>query len=61
VKTYGTQINAFLRLSEHLGIDVSQPLDEPDLCLVMSAYAECHKITTLPGFLAALNNYSRRM
>lgn len=41
-------------------MDFSQAMAEDDLCLVVAAYADSHKITTLPQFISALQYFHLR-
>jgi hypothetical protein len=59
VKSYRSQYTAFVSICDTYGVDSSRPLDELDLCLVMSVYADSHKITTVPLFISALAHYTR--
>jgi hypothetical protein len=59
VKSYRSQYTAFVSICDTYGVDSSRPLDELDLCLVMSVYADSHKITTAPLFISALAHYTR--
>ena len=36
------------------GVDLSQPLTELDLCILMSVFATTHKVTTVSTFIAAV-------
>jgi hypothetical protein len=59
IRTYGSHFRTFLRICDTFGIDPHGPLDESDLCLVVAAYADCHKITTVPGFISAIASATR--
>jgi hypothetical protein len=58
-KAYATQQRTFITLCGRFGIDPERPLTEPDLCLVVATFAsEGHKITTVPGFVAAIAHHA---
>jgi hypothetical protein len=56
---YGTQHRTFLRICQQYGVDSTRPPGKQDLCLVVAAYAEHHKITTVNSFLSALEELTR--
>jgi hypothetical protein len=60
VRSYATQTRTLERLASFYGVDLSLPLSELDLCILMSVYATTHKVTTVSTFLAAVANDARR-
>jgi hypothetical protein len=60
VHSYGTQRRTLERLAAFYGVDLSQPLSELNLCILMSVYATSHKVTTVKVFLSAVANDARR-
>jgi integrase len=58
-RTYQTHVNTASTICRNNGIDFSRPLSEDDLCLIISLFvASGHKVTTLKGFVSALQRYS---
>ena len=60
VRSYATQTRTLEHLAAFYGVDLSKPLSELDLCILMSVYATAHKVTTLKTFLSAVANDARR-
>jgi hypothetical protein len=60
VRSYATQTRNLERLASFYGVDLSQPLTELDLCILMSVYATTHKVTTVSTFIAAVASDARR-
>jgi hypothetical protein len=56
--TYTTHHRTYERLCFILNIDPILPITERQLCGIVILYAHSHKITTVPGFIAAVNNYA---
>ena len=59
VRSYATQRRTLERLAASYGVDLSKPLSELDLCILMSVYATAHKVTTLNTFLSAVAHDAR--
>jgi hypothetical protein len=58
-RTYATQLRIFTALCSRFGIDPALPLTEHELCLIVATFAsEGHKITTVPGFVAAISHHA---
>lgn len=60
VRSYETQRRTLERLASFYGVDLSQPLTEMDLCILMSVYATTHKVTTVSTFIAAAAHDAKR-
>ena len=60
VRSYATQARTLERLASFYGVDLSRPLSELDLCILMSVYATTHKVTTVNTFLAAVAHDARQ-
>ena len=58
--SYATQTRALERLATSYGIDLSKPLSELDLCILISVYATTHKVTSLTTFVSAVAHDARR-
>jgi hypothetical protein len=56
--TYGTHHRTFFRLCALIGADYSRPITEQQLCAIIILYSAQHKITTLPGFVSAIQNFA---
>lgn len=57
-RTYSTHHRTFRRICSSIGVDPDLPLTERHLCAIVIIYAHTHRITTLPGFTAAIQNYA---
>lgn len=53
-KLYSSHQTAFENICAQLGIDHAVPLSEQGLCCAVAAFARSHKVTTVPGFVAAV-------
>jgi hypothetical protein len=60
VRAYGTQERNFVAICDRASIDLSAPLTEVDLTFVTAVYASSHMFTTVPGFLSAIRQASKR-
>ena len=59
MRSYATQTNTLRRIADTHGIDLSVPLSELDLCIIMSVYATTHKVSTIQHFLSAVAENAR--
>ena len=59
-RTYQSHWRIFMSICQDYGVDFSQAMTEENLCLVVAAYADSHKITTLPQFISALQYFHVR-
>lgn len=56
--TYSTHHRTFARLCAATGVDPNQPITEKQLCETIILYAARHKITTVSGFVSAIQNWA---
>jgi hypothetical protein len=55
-KLYAIHQTTFVSICAQLGINAGAALSERDLCCVVATFARSHKVTTVPGFVAAIAN-----
>ena len=60
-KTYSSHQRTFAAICRQLSIKADAPLDEYNLCAVVSVYARSHKRTTIAGFVASISNRSHTL
>jgi hypothetical protein len=56
-RTYTSRQRNYLTLCRSIGIDPEVPISERRLCAVCILFTQSHRITTLPGFVSAVNHY----
>jgi hypothetical protein len=60
IRSYATQTRALERLAASYDFDLSKPVSELDLCILISVYATTHKVTSLTTFVSAVAYDARR-
>lgn len=60
-KTYKAHSRTFFNLCKDLDIDPLEQLSEKQLALVVSTYSDTHKVTTVPGFISAVEYLSEQL
>ena len=58
-RSYSTQARTLLRLCSKHHVPIDSPFSDTDLCFLLDAYAETHKVTTVPMFLSAIQHFAR--
>ena len=53
-------MRSLLRLCAEHHIPTSTPFSDTDLCFLLQAFAEHHKVTTVPLFLSAIQHFARQ-
>jgi hypothetical protein len=60
-KLYAVHQTTFLAICAQFDINASEALSERDLCCVVATFARSHKVTTVPGFVAAVAHRACRL
>lgn len=56
-KAYESHTRQYEKICKEYALNVDQPLSEKQQCFVWTMYAQTHKMTSLPSFIAAINSF----